>query len=972
MSQKHHSLAALILFPSLALAITLISFLVANAQTSTSTPNQCTGINLVLNDNKTTYIVGELVNYTYTCTPDGYAAYIGIQLVQPDGTATTYNYANNIHTSTMGFYTTNLTPGNYTLRACFNADCSPVTASAPFTVAAPSIASGNVCSVSGSFGCAADGNSQLYCSPSTNKWQFSQYCSTSNRTCNGSSGMCKAICGDGICGIYETAADCPGYNDCPIATCTKLKVVLADGKTAYIKGDNVSYTFSCETPVGAPAANGLVKLIKPDGTVSTLLSVTGATSLSQSYGFPTSDFATGAYTLKVCWEDACPAASTGVVNFTVNAPSTPGAGAPEPLNDEPGVWAQVDIATGQILTATICTRSVCGINGEYHGYVPPPSWSTGTIWWPTSKRYIWQLPGQAGYGTGTFNFSTYVFTIAGGTIYNGVLTPTTTPLPPPPPVCSAGPIPSSGCLCQGIEKNSGYCCYSYLSNSLVWTNVPCSQTCQSLGGVCCSGAASDCAGTWSNQWCTDCQGYVCCLGACKGTVYGPGAPTSTPPTTPPSTPPATPTPPPPPTPQPQPTAIPTIPQPSLPTPPASSVTSSLPQPPATLPPASLIPEQITPTSTPPAQKWDSRQTRLMENQKKSILRELKDMEKYYKRAKGNETSLTDIAALRNEINVFKPKDSTAFETMQNLQEGLNGLRLDFQEVTEKEMEFTRAKQSMKSLEQFLAPFREKVKKIERDGGAVSQSFKDTLANAKELIRRIRAAKSYEEIQDIMDDEQFASLGTDINDYLPELERLAYLPDVLRIINKQIAEGKRFIKVTTATARQLGLDATEQIEQMKTLLAAMQEAAATIKTKATEIDDLPGYVQENASNKLDDLRQIADQIKAITNVQQFIKKTATDVKKYTKHISRLEKDGESMSFAYVLLDGMTKNLDELRPLAAKRIKADTAELIIAYLQDISDSRDQLEEILRVVSPDVLEQQLQRLFQTKPATASIPLP
>ncbi len=1062
-------------------------FLAALSQTNAQT-TECTGLNLTLNDGKTTYNRGESVNYTYTCVPGGYAAYIGIQVVKPDGTATTYNYANNIHTSTMGFETSNFTPGNYILRACFNAECSIVPTSAPFTVAAATVATGNVCSSAGSYGCASDGNSQFYCNPSTNKWQFSQYCSTSHRTCNGSSGMCQAICGDGICGIYETYTDCAGSNDCPIPACTKLKVTLANNKTAYSKGDDVSYTFSCETPAGAPAANAIMKLVKPDGAVSTLLSVSGATSLSQSYGFPTTDFSAGAYTLKACWEDACPAASTGVVAFTVSAPApsdssligywkfdgngnnevpgkpnaaavvsavfnsnggkfngygyvssasdyfrvpyhsaydlpetltvefwfrqrsnqgfnqnlvykgnptnnynfnifrylwnqynngavitgytdantgywtqtsnpnepphntwhhiaftkgssgsayyidgapihsqilvssartpasdiiigdsavdtdfddlkiynralsagevltesgfpapaspptpTPGAGAPEPLNDEPGVWAQVDIATGQILTAAICTRAVCGINGEYHGYVPPSSWSIGSVWWPTSKRYIWQVPGQAGYGSGAFNFSTYIFTVAGGTIYNGVFTPTAAPATP---------------------------------------------------------------------------------------------------TTTPAAPPVTPTPP-----SPTPPTTPVTPPPALPTPPASSVTSSLPLPPTT-PPSTTTPEQITPPTTPPpAQKWDSRQARLMESQKKAILRELKDMERYYKRAKGNEAALADISALRNKINDFKPKDSSAFETMQNLQDELNVLRLDYLELTEREAQFTRAKQSMKSLEQFLAPFKEKVKKIERAKGVVAQSFKDALADAQEFIKRVRAAKNYEEIQDIMDQERFADLGTRINEYLPELERLTYLPDVLRIINKQTTEAQRLIKAATASARRLGIDATEEIQEMKNLLAAMREGAAALKTEAAAIDDLPGYVQENISDKLDDLRQLADHISAVANVRQYVNKTAADIKKYAKRVSQLEKEGESMSFAYDLLDDLKSNLEELRPLAAKRLNIDTADMIIDYLRAMADARGQLEEIINVVSPDVLEQQLQRLFQTsgkeyKPMEAVMP--
>lgn len=131
---------------------------------------------------------------------------------------------------------------------------------------------------------------------------------------------------------------------------------------------------------------------------------------------------------------SCPVYATPVVTSTpASTPSTtsvPGAGAPEPSTNEAGVWAQVDVASGEIVSAAICTRSVCGINGEWHGYVPPPTYSTGSVWWPTSKRYIWQMAGQAGYGSGTFNFNTYVFTVQGGTIYNGQFTATAvTPAP---------------------------------------------------------------------------------------------------------------------------------------------------------------------------------------------------------------------------------------------------------------------------------------------------------------------------------------------------------------------------------------------------------------------------------------------------------------------------------------------------------------------------------------------------------------
>ncbi len=61
--------------------------------------------------------------------------------------------------------------------------------------------------------CGDDGNTQLWCN-ADGQYQFSQYCSTTDRHCE--HGTCKAICGDGICGVYESYANCPGTRDCSI------------------------------------------------------------------------------------------------------------------------------------------------------------------------------------------------------------------------------------------------------------------------------------------------------------------------------------------------------------------------------------------------------------------------------------------------------------------------------------------------------------------------------------------------------------------------------------------------------------------------------------------------------------------------------------------------------------------------------------------------------------------------------------
>ncbi len=85
-------------------------------------PSSCTGLSLTFANNKTSYIQGEALTFTWACIPSGTIAprvFFKIDDVY-------YSSSNdNVGTQTHGFGTSNLSVGTHTLKACFDSNCLP-------------------------------------------------------------------------------------------------------------------------------------------------------------------------------------------------------------------------------------------------------------------------------------------------------------------------------------------------------------------------------------------------------------------------------------------------------------------------------------------------------------------------------------------------------------------------------------------------------------------------------------------------------------------------------------------------------------------------------------------------------------------------------------------------------------------------------------------------------------------------------
>ena len=105
------------------------------------------------------------------------------------------------------------------------------------------------------------------------------------------------------------------------------------------------------------------------------------------------------------------------------------------------------------------------------------------------------------------------------------------------------------------------------------------------------------------------------------------------------------------------------------------------------------------------------------------------------------------------------------------------------------------------------------------------------------------------------DDQLSDALIIINSHLPRLDHLANLSTIIRVIKLQVAEGERLLKITAVAAKRLSFDTAEQHAQMSAILNEMRGTLQSV-VKGSLPDDIPAYVENQITNKLDSLRDIS--------------------------------------------------------------------------------------------------------------------
>ncbi|KKR35027.1 MAG: Cellulose 1,4-beta-cellobiosidase [Candidatus Magasanikbacteria bacterium GW2011_GWA2_40_10] len=354
-------------------------------------------------------------------------------------------------------------------------------------------------------------------------------------------------------------------------------------------------------------------------------------------------------------------------------------------------------------------------------------------------------------------------------------------------------------------------------------------------------------------------------------------------------------------------------------------------------------------------------------ERRAVLQDLRELERLVKRDI-IEINTKQLKILKEKILSLKPKDKGYLSVLQAYQTQLINLQSDVPTSTELEhaidprqeaKALQQLKQGLRLFERHIATIEKKAAQIEKSKLTIDVAIKETISTAKDLARKVKEAKSYNDIRDIA--EQIPDVGQALNDALPRLEELLRLPSVLRLADRRIADAAVAIKLAGSSAKRLKLDVSDELERMQTILAEAKSAAITVKTGgATE--NLQDMLQEQVFDKLDNIFDLADHIRAVTSVRQAVNRDTANVRRYEARLRRLKADSENRQTASELLGEFKTELASLKKLSAQKLTPDIGEQIIDRLNVMTYIKTDLEDTLGLSAPDATQKQIQRLFSS----------
>ena len=266
-------------------------------------------------------------------------------------------------------------------------------------------------------------------------------------------------------------------------------------------------------------------------------------------------------------------------------------------------------------------------------------------------------------------------------------------------------------------------------------------------------------------------------------------------------------------------------------------------------------------------------------------------------------------------------------------------QMDAQQKAQQAMMLKGMQQGMASFGSQLTRIKARIATLEKKGVKAPSDLTEALAKADDLISKVKAAQSYDEVDALDVPGTMQDVGDALREQLPNLERLANLTKIYTTIEGQIKTLDRQLAADKALAKRSKIDLSDVVAAFETDLTKLKAAYAADKAKIAVGDVEEGFdlLQQDVFDAMDSVGEHHAVIQQMSRLSATISQADRDLKQKQKQLDGLKRKKLNTAAAQAILDTAKGKLADLK--AAASAKPADPDVMTGILQDLQDIGDQ---------------------------------
>lgn len=232
--------------------------------------------------------------------------------------------------------------------------------------------------------------------------------------------------------------------------------------------------------------------------------------------------------------------------------------------------------------------------------------------------------------------------------------------------------------------------------------------------------------------------------------------------------------------------------------------------------------------------------------------------------------------------------------------------------------------------------------VAKCGVGLPEELTSALNQADDLVAKINAAKTADELDEVVGDVQDVSSA--IQDWGPRMGDLSRLCQMLKEADRQSKSFDRSVKQIESRAKaNKKVDLSEQVAEYKNVVNGLKEALAQAKTLAkTDPDSALEKLEEDFWNNMDNLKNAQMQIDVVLNISQGMRNINSELKKYASQIKSLAKKKVDTAELQELVNNLKAQYDEIQTMLKEKAGADE---LADKIDEAFNTRQEIQDALQ---------------------------